>query len=460
MNVCTIYGPPGTGKTTELLRLLAEELKTYAPEEIAYVSFTKEGSEQGKRRAMDEFHFKAEQFLHFRTLHSTAFQALRLSRNHVMDKPNYKELSNKIGMRFTGYYTEELRHDDDMYLFFDELHRNNPRTARLYLDKLDIRKLNYVRKNYAEYKRVKGLVDFTDMIEQFVERGAAVPVKVAFVDEAQDLTTLQWKMVWTAFKDCDKIYIAGDDDQAIYQWSGADVDYFLSIEGAPTILHHSYRLPDSVLRFAKRISGQISKRIDKQYNGRGVEGDVEFHNTIESVALDPVGTTMFLTRNHAFMPRIEAYLRKRAVVYSINGDPSVTKEDIEAITLYEHVRKTSLMTQQEEVKLLKYLKPKYDLREAWYDSFKWDADKVAYMRDIVRTKPDLKDKRVRVNTIHASKGAEADNVVLLLDITRNVASNLSANPDSEHRAFYVGVTRAKTRLNIVHAATRNGYPIY
>lgn len=461
MQIHTIYGPPGTGKTTELLRILEQELETYEPEEIAYVSFTKEGSEQGKRRAIDSFGYDAERFPHFRTLHSLAFRALKLSRNDVMDKPNYKELSSRIGMRFTGYYTEEFRNDDDQYIFFDELYRNNPTTARLYLDRMDIRKLTYVRKSYAAFKKAKGLVDFTDMIEQFVARGeAAEGVRVAFVDEAQDLTTLQWKMVWTAFKHCDKVYIAGDDDQAIYQWSGADVDYFLNIQGLPTILHHSYRLPDSVLRFAKRISAQISRRIDKKYNGRGEEGDVQFHNVLESVPLNIDKRTMFLTRNHSFMSRIEAHLRNRVAVYTINGNPSVTKDELDAIALYEQVRSSHLMDIQKEIKLRKFLKPKFDLNEPWYNSFKWDPEKVAYMRDVIRTRPDINNRNVRVSTIHASKGAEADEVVLLLDITKNVSVNLSANPDSEHRAFYVGATRAKNRLHVVYANTRNAYPIY
>ena len=29
----------------------------------------------------------------------------------------------------------------------------------------------------------------------------------------------------------DKVYLAGDDDQAIYEWSGADVSYFQTFPG-------------------------------------------------------------------------------------------------------------------------------------------------------------------------------------------------------------------------------------
>lgn len=46
------------------------------------------------------------------------------------------------------------------------------------------------------------------------------------VDEAQDLTPLQWDMVVKIAKSVWRVYIAGDDDQAIYEWNGAEVEYF------------------------------------------------------------------------------------------------------------------------------------------------------------------------------------------------------------------------------------------
>ena len=46
------------------------------------------------------------------------------------------------------------------------------------------------------------------------------------VDEAQDLTPLQWDMVVKMSEGVDSVYIAGDDDQAIYEWNGADVICF------------------------------------------------------------------------------------------------------------------------------------------------------------------------------------------------------------------------------------------
>ena len=74
--------------------------------------------------------------------------------------------------------------------------------------------------------------------------------------------------------------------------------------------------------------------------------------------------------------------------------------------------------------------------------------------------PGEPDRRITVSTIHRSKGAEAQLVVLLACEERLLPSwRALAAPDpeqlaEERRLFYVACTRAKDRLLITHAATR------
>ena len=68
-----------------------------------------------------------------------------------------------------------------------------------------------------------------------------------------------------------------------------------------------------------------------------------------------------------------------------------------------------------------------------------------------------KDARVKLSTIHAAKGGEADNVLLILDNTKTIreASEKSIEKfDEEHRVWYVGVTRTKQNLYIMAAKRR------
>ena len=59
------------------------------------------------------------------------------------------------------------------------------------------------------------------------------------------------------------------------------------------------------------------------------------------------------------------------------------------------------------------------------------------------------EPRIKISTIHGSKGGEADNVVLLTDMAYNTWEATNLNQDSEYRVWYVGVTRAKQNLNII-----------
>ena len=459
MSVSIIFGPPGTGKTTKLMDLLEEELKTVHPSQIAYVSFTKAGANQGRLRAMERFNYSGDDFKYFRTLHSMAFQALGLKRSGVMAPKHYKLFSKKMGMHFVGYYTEDLTNADDKYLFFDELYRNNPTEAKLYLENMDVETLQFVRNNYRKFKKTFALVDYTDMVHMFNERNESIPVRVAFVDEAQDLTTLQWRMVWTAFKHCERIYIAGDDDQAIYQWSGADVNYFLDVQGDITVLRHSYRLPDDVLNFSKRITKNISRRATKDYEGTGIKGTVTVVNSVAEIPLNDTETFMFLSRNNVFLKTVEEHLMLKKVIFSRKGVSSISEKDVKAIKTYERIRRTHIATNDDQFDLLWCLNKGYSLLDPWYESFNWPVEKINYIRDLIERKVKISEPKISIGTIHSVKGAEADNVVILLDVTKSVHENIQRQPDAEHRVFYVGCTRAKKNLYIVNSNSRYAYPM-
>ena len=42
---------------------------------------------------------------------------------------------------------------------------------------------------------------------------------------------MQWNMAKTIWQKTTDSFIAGDDDQAIFRWAGADVDSFIAQEG-------------------------------------------------------------------------------------------------------------------------------------------------------------------------------------------------------------------------------------
>ena len=67
--------------------------------------------------------------------------------------------------------------------------------------------------------------------------------------------------------------------------------------------------------------------------------------------------------------------------------------------------------------------------------------------------------QIFLETIHAVKGGEADNVLLLTDMSRRTYQNLQYEPDDENRVLYVGCTRAKKNLFILTPRTLQRYRI-
>lgn len=457
-NIHMVFGAPGCGKTTRLMEILAEELKHNDPDKIAFVSFTRKGTYEGVERAKQLCNLQEEDLPYFRTLHSIAFRQGGYTKYDMISKADYKTFSKALGMKFTGYYSEEFYSNDDKYLFMHFMKHNNARIAELYHNDLDNKTLKMVETNYIRYKDFAHVYDFTDIIERFIEANEPLPVDIAIIDEAQDLTTLQWQMCNVAFRNCKRVYIAGDDDQAIYEWSGADVEYFLNLKAQKReILDQSYRLQKKILMLAKNVSRMIGLRVEKNFAPISDEGEVFIYNSIDELKLNTNESWYFITRNNWFLQKYRDYLRKQARVFIDKETISYDPKKIAAINTFEAARKRKKLTDIDETKLKLYVKGPIDLTKPWFEVMNFDNDTTAYYRDLVKNKTNLQDRSITVNTIHGVKGGEADNVVLMLDFTRAVRNNMERNPDSELRCLYVAITRAKKHLYIIHSNSRNGY---
>jgi superfamily I DNA/RNA helicase len=89
--------------------------------------------------------------------------------------------------------------------------------------------------------------------------------------------------------------------------------------------------------------------------------------------------------------------------------------------------------------------------DVWYKAFAGlDTETENYIRNMLANKEKIsQNPRITLSTIHGAKGGEADNVLLLPDITKSAADHDDIDPDELHRLFYVAVTRAKKSLHIL-----------
>ena len=485
-----ILGPPGTGKTTKLLKYVQTFLKLGTPiERIGYFAFTKKAATEAKERMLKLFpQYGYRDLRHFQTLHSLAFTSLGMKKDNVMQSEHYEEIGKTIGVQVSVYKGGE---EETGYIDSDSEYFNLINIARikdvstkdeydtdLYSDDMDYNLVEIIEAELNNYKKSFALYDFTDMIEKFIGSELCPKFDVVFIDEAQDLSPIQWKM-YDIIKQNTKIMIlAGDDDQAIYGWAGADVQRFQEEPAKEKILPQSYRVPIRVQQVADSIISQIDTRIMKLWNPRNEEGHCEEVYDLDEVDLTQ-GKWLVLARTNYRLIKIKPYLMERGIYFEYKERKSFSAKLWKAIRDFSRWTSGAQLTAPEIKDIFDYTGHEFvgeehlsydceyfdiDSNDTWYELFNADPEQVLYIRQMLSNKEKLSEgARVKLSTIHSAKGGEADNVLLILDNTEKIREAIEKSPekaDEEHRVWYVGVTRTKQNLYIMAAKEdRLGYDI-
>ena len=480
-----IFGPPGTGKTTYGIKFIETLLsKGTDPGSIGFITFTRKASIEARTRAQEKFSLTDDDLNNFRTIHSLCFRQLGIRPAALMQKQHWIELGEILGIEVTGMgsmndeaYATSMPMGDRLF-FLDNLARITRRTLREVFeqtvdDDLSYDQLIIASKSLLEYKQKHELLDFTDILDKWIKIGTVPKLDALFVDEAQDLSKMQWEVVHKLSKDIPLKYAAGDDDQAIYRWAGAAVEEFINLTGTKKVLSHSYRLPKAVHSIATDILHNIGYRQEKEFTHNGTEGYVEYHYSVDDLDLSE-GTWLLLARNTYL-------LRDYERVCELNGYPyeSPQRKPLES---------AALRAIKDWVKLCNgetcYGKQIKNVRRFHGFSFKVDDERIYTLSDLpvpegpwfevfTKISPNLREyflaarrqgeslntPRININTIHGVKGGEADHVAIITDMASRSYRYMEMFPDDEHRVFYVAATRAKSGLNIIQPQSRLFYEI-
>ena len=273
---------------------------------------------------------------------------------------------------------------------------------------------NPIYESYQDKLKQTKTIDFNDMISmatEYIKSGQyQSPFKYIMVDEFQDISAPRNALI-KALLDQDpgnSFYCVGDDWQSIYRFTGSDINIIAEFEKnygftATTIL-------DKTFRFNNKIGDVASKFI--QCNPVQFIKDIKSHQNIDTPAVSLLKTKDSNYGLNAALASINSKINKPATVLILSR-------------------------------------------------FHWRFKDLA-MRDMKNSYPDL---QITTQSIHASKGKEADYVIIIglergkfglpsTKITHPLLElllpRLEAFPYAEERrVFYVALTRAKQHVYLI-----------
>lgn len=429
------HAAAGVGKTTQLMNIVEQHVKAGIPlYRIAFVTFTKAAATVAQERICNNLGVTMKEACNFRTIHSMCFRALNMHREQMMDDEKYEDFGIKAGYKFgnvsSGRSLDEVDWSnmrDAQLVSFEQLYRAHKKYAQYLLEE-KVDGIDFVRycREYVKYKNTFRYRDYTDLLEDYIREDKWEDVDVACIDEAQDCSPLQWQVLFKAFRNAQIIYVAGDDCQNIYSFSGSESSILTHLRGIPHTLEKSYRVPRTILNFSRKIRSEIEDVVALDLQTVKEGGTVGYITGLNDLPkFDTSKSYFFLSRNRKFLKLYEEWCKEHYVPYRMLGYPVFSDKE------------------------------KQQFRDGQTQG--WDKAKLQLAQEYYTAGSFYLTPKVDIETIHGVKGDEADVVVLMSDMSRLTWAGYEDNPNNEHKVFYVGVTRAKETLYIMEPQTSMYY---
>ncbi len=521
--VSRLFGGPGSGKTTALLdrveRLIAEN-DSVSIRDVLVVSYTRAAAAEIRERLAERLDVSPRALQgNVCTMHAKAYEMLDLSRGDVVGEDEKEAFCEDYGLDFedeqsgAGRRTARSttvgnkliatsqwlqRTQRDVADWYDVPFKWDVETVRLppdidpnaqegnkYTptwsaddDRIDIPE---AIRAWRAFKGDQGVIGFADMLERVAGRSLVPSVDYLVIDEFQDITTLQYSVYEEWRPHLERVLIAGDDDQVVYAWQGADPDLLLDTPvEEDVVLPNSYRLPSQILNVVNAEIRHIDKRQEKDLNPRKEGGEVqgmdspsmiELVRSVRSTVENDDGDLMLLFRARYQMFQFIDEFIDQGIPFSLLTDGRMWTDRVtDYVTAIENLDEGQPITGLQARRLADMLqnsafgttdrKEFYDFlddREEAADvedisTYTIEADtiddKVPFLpgadsaADMIRKVTSfqrssigayfggdyegMNNDRVRVGTIHSAKGREADHVFLATDLTEKVVEQMAA----------------------------------
>lgn len=399
---------------------------------------------------------------------------------------------------------------------------------------------------WEDYKAQRGVIDFYEMLEAPIKHESVPTTDILVVDEYHDATPLMAEVCEYWIDQADITIVAGDPNQVVNAFDGADPKFFRELELPRVLLGETFRVPEEHWRAA---TGLLSNAHDVPAVARNSHGTVYEYRSPDFTRGDVSGwdvpgpnrraspatiidehesNTLFLTRMQIQADGIGAALEQAGIPYysqadlhGWNSDKSEPRLHLhnalqkikgfraghfggtrglasfgevprsmdateltagEAAALLKHAHASTLVEARSDIndycKQIRKNETPVSIRELnkkvereFWERYTHGAASVERLnkgdlkeRDRVALQNTLQNMQepfdgdnlsIGVLTIHASKGQEAEDVVVYDGVSRRIRREIQRSERTranEWRTWYVALTRASERLHIMRDA--------
>ncbi len=378
-----IIAGAGSGKTRMITYRIAAMLESGIDEKnILALTFTNKAATEMSDR-IKEITKKKLKNLTATTFHSFGLILLKKYIHHLGYHNNFSlydandnQALIKNSIISLGYQLADYNVNTFSQLFSDI------KTGRTYFGE----KESAVKDIYNEWilsQKAYNVVDFDDLIllpikifekKPFVLEEIQERYRYILVDEFQDTSLLQYKMISMIAKKYRNIAVVGDDDQSIYSWRGANYENILNFEKdfperTEFFLEQNYRSSKTILEAANAVIKHNEERKEKALwtdKDEGAEIYLKSHESGEDeakyIALDiksrirntsaKYGSFGILVRTNSLIREIENSLLEEGIPHKISGGQSFfDRREIRDILCYLKV----LVNDKDDVSLLRII---------------------------------------------------------------------------------------------------------
>ena len=477
-----IWGAPGCGKSTYLNNIIKKFNKDYIPSILT--TYRRETADH-LSNTINMTHS------YINTIHGICYDLLGgKSSNRVVEAKDIREFE-----RLTGLSLKKGRNNSSIHNLIDWLVNTDERDITKYPlisdIGIDLRTIDETIKEWKNYKEENNLIDYSDMLLEVVKKKLLPHVNVLIVDEFQDISFIQNKIIEMWSLRMSDVVIAGDPLQSIYGFQGGSPDFFQDFDGERITLPHSYRLPAQIWDPAKELvtsyDMEVPEITTKETTGKiihmsyrnyvsnaerleGKEGNEVYHLVRANYQANEIAKTFY---NYGIVfqglhgwEKMDINLLN-AIIKIRNNRMRFTPNQIRALqnqyhskwllkgrgTLLGIDKKQSIISPE----LIAHIRFSEPVGNPKYSKRTEKLRDIMLNNAIKRHNAPVKQESIKTHlmTIHASKGLEADTVFLHTGITNRIKKAMRNEPSAEARVFYVGMTRAKKNLVLVKSNGKN-----